>query len=93
MVNLIDGSEGKVSLRFTLPESANGFFIFRSETAGQSGNVIASGLLASGRGAFVDTSVVPGRTYFYRLVAVDAAGNRSVPVEPPATVRVAARTR
>lgn len=90
-VSLVDGSGGKVSLRFSLPPEANGFFIFRSESPDRSGNVIASGLLANGRGAFVDTSVVAGQTYYYRLVAVDAAGNRSPMLDPPATVRVAAR--
>jgi hypothetical protein len=36
---------------------------------------------------FTDTSVASGRTYVYRVVAIDKTGNESTPQEVPATTR------
>jgi hypothetical protein len=92
-VTEIRGEEGRVTLDFTPGGGANdasGFFILRSDNYRESGVLLNNNPLASTATRYVDNAVEAGRTYFYRLVAIDAVGNRSEPSDPPAVIRVAA---
>lgn len=94
LVEAIDGAEGKVAVQFAPGGAADGdvarFYVLRSLTPKDPGIVLQpEGLGATAR-SFVDADVEAGVTYFYRLVAVDAAGNRSAPTDPPAAVHVGA---
>lgn len=85
----ISGEGGKVNLSFApgAPEERTAqFLVLRSGSAKDIGVVLGDPLPGSSR-QYQDLYVSPGETYFYRLVAVDAAGNRSDPTEP-LTVRV-----
>lgn len=80
----ISGAGGKVVLTFApaVPEERTAqFLILRSGNARDIGVVLGDPLPGSAR-QYEDLYVGPGETYFYRLVAVDAAGNRSDPTEP-----------
>ena len=55
--------------------------MLRSGSAKNIGVVLGDPLPDASR-QYQDLYVSPGETYFYRLVAVDAAGNRSDPTEP-----------
>lgn len=52
-----------------------GYFVYRSDEAEQAGQRMNSEILPSP--AFRDNSVLPGRVYYYRVSAVDRAGNES----------------
>ena len=87
----VSGAGGKVVLAFApaLPEERTAqFLVLRSGIASDQGVVIGDPLPASAR-QFVDQYVSPDETYFYRLVAVDAKGDRS-DVTEPVIVRVGA---
>jgi hypothetical protein len=90
IIQSIDGTGGKVTLRF-LPRGGIGdatrYVVLRSDAAEDTGLVIGTGRLAERAESFVDENVLSGALYFYRLVAVDAAGNRSDPSDPPAAIR------
>lgn len=80
----ISGAGGKVVLTFApaVPEErTTQFLILRSGNAKDIGVVLGDPLPGSAR-QYEDSYVGPGETYFYRVVAVDAAGNRSDPTEP-----------
>jgi hypothetical protein len=62
------------------------FLVLRSGSAADQGVVIGDPLTGTAR-QYQDLYVSSGKTYFYRLVAVDAAGNRS-DVTGPVIVRV-----
>ena len=67
---------------------AAAFYILRSETYRDPGSVQNADRPLSGtESEWIDPAVDAGRTYFYRIVSVDAAGNRSEPTEP-SVVRV-----
>jgi hypothetical protein len=90
-ITSIDGTGGKVLLKFR----ANGelsrttqFFVMRSSDENDEGLVIGDPIPASTQ-QFSDDGVEAGQHYWYRVVALDAAGNRSDP-STPATVRVGA---
>ncbi len=90
-INSIDGSDGKVLIAFTPAggaKDASQFYVLRSLSYRDSGAVVNPDPLPAAARSFTDPSVEAGTTYFYRLVAVDDAGNRSTPSDPPATVRV-----
>jgi hypothetical protein len=75
----IDGSGGVVRLTFTpgLPEEKTaGFAVVRGTSPEDTGLVIGDTLPAGAR-SFEDDFVKPGEDYWYALVAVDKAGNRS----------------
>jgi hypothetical protein len=57
-----------------------GYNIYRSEEAGALGARLNRDLLLTP--VFRDMPGVPGRTYFYRVTAVDRAGNESAPSVP-----------
>jgi len=87
IVNSIDGDNGRVAITFTPPGDAFQVYVMRSLTFKDTGVVMNLDPLPATARAFTDNDVQAGTLYFYRLVAVDAAGNRSTPSEP-ATVRV-----
>lgn len=69
-----------------------GYYVYRGDQAGTPGTRLNTDLLLTP--AFRDMNVQPGQTYFYRVTAVDHAGNESpssatvsggVPVESQAT--------
>jgi len=67
--------EGRIQITWTNPtEDFSRAKIYRSEMLGELGEIRASRILAS---EFLDTGVVDGRTYFYTVRSVDAAGNES----------------
>lgn len=77
----IDGRDGKVVLTFAAapPEGdVDAFLIVRSMTEADPGLVIGDPVPA-GKDRFEDPFVMVGKQYWYRLVAVDASGNRSDP--------------
>jgi hypothetical protein len=85
------GAGGKVVLTFApaVPEERTAqFLVLRSGISSDQGMVIGDPLPGSAR-QFVDEYVSPDETYFYRLVAVDAKGDRS-DVTEPVIVRVGA---
>ena len=85
------GAGGKVVLTFApaVPEERTAqFLVLRSGTASDRGMVIGDPLPGNAR-QYVDQYVSPDETYFYRLVAVDAKGDRS-DVTEPVIVRVGA---
>lgn len=59
-----------------------GYNVYRSDTESNSGaRINATPLITP---VFRDTSVVPGKQYFYRVTAVDRRGNQSAPSAPVA---------
>ena len=87
------GAGGKVVLTFApaMPEERTAqFLVLRSGNAADQGVVLGDPLAGSAR-EYQDLYVSAGNTYFYRLVAVDAAGNRS-DVTDPVIVRVGSAT-
>ena len=83
------GAGGKVVLTFApaMPEERTAqFLVLRSGSAVDQGVVLGDPLPGSARD-YQDLYVSPGNTYFYRLAAIDAAGNRS-DVTDPVIVRV-----
>ncbi len=85
------GAGGKVILTFApaVPEERTAqFLVLRSGIASDQGMVIGDPLPGSVR-QYVDLYVSADETYFYRLVAVDAKGDRS-DITEPVIVRVGA---
>jgi len=62
-----------------------GYVVYRSEQPDTQGERLTVGTLPSP--AFRDTSVLPGHTYYYRVEAVDHAGNESA-LSPAVSVAV-----
>lgn len=84
-----EGGEGRVMLRFVSAapeEGARQFLVLRAGSADEPGLVLGDPLPGKAR-SFEDPWVEAGQRYWYRLVALDAAGNRSEPGEAVA-VRV-----
>lgn len=82
-----DGENGRVRLAFraAAPEADTALvLVLRAASAEEPGLVIGDPI-AVAKGEFIDTWVEAGKRYVYRLVAVDAAGNRS---DPGAAVQV-----
>lgn len=80
----LSGKGGSVTVQFAPAPPAGdttGILVLRSGSATDPGLVIA-GPLPAGAGSFTDTLVAVGESYWYSLVAVDAAGNRSEPSRP-----------
>jgi hypothetical protein len=80
----VSGADGKVSLTFAAadPEERSAqFLLLRSGTTKDIGVVLGDPLPGTTR-TTQDLYVSPGETYFYRLVAVDAVGDRSDPSNP-----------
>lgn len=54
-----------------------GYKIYRSEVSNGSFTEVSNGFIARGQERFTDTSVIPGKKYFYHVTAVDQANNES----------------
>ncbi len=57
-----------------------GYRVYRSETSGERGRLLTTELLQSP--AYRDTTVRPGKQYFYVITAVDRTGNESQASDP-----------
>ncbi len=77
--------QGQVRLIWTASEASDlaGYRIYRRE----GGDLRRLNVEPVAATEFTDPSVASGRTYVYRVVAVDKAGNESTPQEVPATTR------
>lgn|SRR5438445_723509 len=76
-VTATNGTPASVELTWSInaePDLA-GYNVYRSEQAGASGQKLNSELLLVP--TFRDMSVVPGKSYFYRVGAADQSGNES----------------
>jgi hypothetical protein len=83
-INSISGKDGKVVLSFEPApplEDVYQYYVVRSVSEQDSGLVIGDPLPAAQK-TFEDTFVKVGQRYWYRIVAVDRAGNRSDPGMP-----------
>jgi hypothetical protein len=72
-----------LSWSINLETDLAGYRVYRSEQEGIRGELVTPDLLPAP--AYRDTSVLPGRRYWYSVTAVDRAGNES---EPSAAVAV-----
>jgi len=80
----VETRDGKAVVRFKpgLPENRSAqFVVLRGGSAADKGIVLGRPLPASAR-EYTDTFVQPGLDYWYRVVAFDGRGNRSLPSEP-----------
>jgi fibronectin type 3 domain-containing protein len=75
-----------LSWSINLETDLAGYRVYRSEQQGTRGELITPDLLLAP--AYRDTSVEPGRRYWYSVTAVDRAGNESEP-SPSVAVDVA----
>jgi hypothetical protein len=71
-----------LSWSLNLETDLAGYRVYRSEQEGARGQSITPDLLPTP--AFRDSSVEPGRRYWYVVTAVDRAGNQSAPSNPVA---------
>lgn len=93
LVTKVDGSNGRVTLDFAPgggAGDASQFVVLRSLSPDDSGVIVNPSVLGTDARRFIDTTVDAGRTYHYRVIAIDAAGNRSAAPMIPTAVRVAA---
>lgn len=84
-----DGAKGRAVIQFVPanPESdTRQFLVLRSDNEREEGIVISDPLPASAR-SYEDVFVDPGKSYWYRVAAVDQAGNRS-DTSPPVAVLI-----
>ncbi len=58
-----------------------GYLIYRSELPSTGYSLISDTLVAKGQERFIDTTVKTGMKYYYRVSAIDQAGNESGPSE------------
>jgi hypothetical protein len=80
-VTATSGENGRVRLAFRAAEpegDTKQVLVLRAASAEEPGLVIGDPVPAS-KGEFIDTWVEAGKRYVYRLVALDAAGNRGDP--------------
>ena len=54
-----------------------GYKVYRSEVANGNFTEVSQGFLPRGQERFTDTTVVPGKKYFYHVTAIDLANNES----------------
>ena len=66
-----------LSWTINLETDLAGYRVYRSESEGERGKLLTSDLLPTP--AYRDSSVSPGRRYWYTVTAVDRAGNESAP--------------
>jgi hypothetical protein len=75
--------EVDLSWSINLETDLAGYRVYRSEQEGTPGQLVTPDLLLSP--AYRDTSVQPGRRYWYSVASVDRSGNESAPSAPVAT--------
>lgn len=75
----IDGSDGRVHIVFApgAVGDIDQFLVLRGET--EAADLVVGDPLPATATRFEDSAVEPGKSYWYRLVAIDRAGNRSEP--------------
>jgi fibronectin type 3 domain-containing protein len=71
-----------LSWSINLETDLAGYHVYRSEQEGTRGQLVTPDLLPTP--AVRDTSVEPGRRYWYTVTAVDRMGNESPPCAPVA---------
>jgi len=89
-----DGAGGRVTLAFVPsgdPEDTAGFFVLRSTSLTAPPEVLSIQPLPASTREFTDEHVLAGEQFVYRMVAVDAALNRSE-ASLPVTIRVGEST-
>jgi fibronectin type 3 domain-containing protein len=69
-----------LSWSINLETDLAGYHVYKSEQEGTRGQLVTADLLPTP--AIRDTSVEPGRRYWYTVTAVDRAGNESAPSAP-----------
>ena len=74
----VAGTSGGISLNWEANTEADfaAHLVYRREAQGSYGEAYASDLLSSN---FMDFGAIAGKTYFYRIVALDTSGNASGP--------------
>jgi fibronectin type 3 domain-containing protein len=72
-----------VTLTWTGSAGALSYNIYRSQTSAVYGPPLATGVSST---AYIDTTVVPGQTYFYAVTAVNAAGESGKSIEKKAII-------
>ncbi len=82
---VLPGATGEAKLvdlswSINLETDLAGYRVYRSEQEGTQGELLTKELLPTP--AYRDTSVHNGQTYWYRVTAVDKAGNESAPSQP-----------
>jgi fibronectin type 3 domain-containing protein len=79
-----DGAPAYLDLSWSSSAATDiaGYNVYRSDEPSRPGARLNSELLLTP--AFRDMNVLPGRTYFYTVTAVDRSGNES-PASPPAS--------
>lgn len=70
--------DGKILLDWADVPGAAGYLVLRSKKNGAYQSITSSPLTVS---SFVDEGATPGRSWYYRVVAVDAQGDMSIPAE------------
>jgi len=88
VINSVSGDGGLVTLRFSPSGGsldASGFYVLKSVTRDNVGEIVNATPLGATATELVDRDVEAGAEYFYRVFAVDKAGNRS---DPSDTVNV-----
>ena len=84
-VFVTDSGYVQVTWRPSLMEKPSHYEIYRSQEQGVIGNPIVIGY-ESDKTSYEDRSVTPGLSFYYTVVAVDAAGNKSTPLTADPTV-------
>jgi hypothetical protein len=82
---VLPGATGEAKLvdlswSINLETDLAGYRVYRSEQEGTQGELLTKEVLPTP--AYRDTSVHNGQTYWYRVTAVDEAGNESAPSQP-----------
>ena len=82
---VLPGAPGEAKLvdlswSINLETDLAGYRVYRSEQEGTQGELLTKDLLPTP--AYRDTSVRNGQKYWYRVTAVDKAGNESAPSQP-----------
>ncbi len=89
-ITTTSGEGGRALIEFSpAEEEVKQFLVLRAGDPREPGLVLGDPLPGNAR-RFEDTEVAAGEAYWYRVVALDAAGNRSEP-SAPAAVMIAAR--
>lgn len=82
-ITSVSGKDGKVNLTFqpSPPETDVAQFLVLRSVAEDDPGLVLGDFLSAGTRKFEDPFVKPGQKYWYRIVALDKAGNRSDPGE------------
>lgn len=75
----LSGKAGQLTLFWTASSDTDlkGYQVYRSELANGVFKVISNSLIARGQERFTDYSLTAGKKYYYRVTALDQAGNES----------------